>query len=605
MKEDKSTNLSKTEKVSKKVVDIVALVTENPITKLTGSYESNIVNKIKKSFVGSEQQMFLTSFYCYLQYHPTKDFVIDLDNIWKWLEFSRKEHAKVVLVKNFSENEDYVITFNFPEYSVKKSDETRGRKKEHLLMNVETFKNLCMIAGTSKAKDIRKYFVKLEGIVHETIDEQSSELRDQLLEQEKVIEEQNGKLSKIDEEKENYLYIGHNPTIKELYKIGITTQILLRKENHKSSNPDFVYLFTYKSDNASKIEDMIKLLLKTYKRKKPEWFNITYDIFKDTVDFAIMMYDFYNIHESTKKLSTFIVRYNKNRLVNSNVARQYFTKDQYRKFIKENFVYGKGKKTILQLIIPEFEEWIDKNNIPSSKPLYTDIGNLSTAFVKDIIENISEITEIDKEILSICDKSKGHYFSKCAGWNGFELKNNGPFKFYTDNIYEKYIKKVVTVTDNNRDKITGKDFMTNFVNWCKQNKQTCQREENVYAKNKFSNLFQIEFRNMIKKFTGQEYRARNTYKGISGVFWNLKIKGAPQTIGNNSGNISQRKKGNKKLVYRFDKDIKLVKTYNTINESVEDEHFSSATLKKSIENKTLLRDSYWSFTTQPKESRVL
>jgi hypothetical protein len=66
--------LSKTENSKTETVDIVALVTENPIVKLTGSYESSIVTKIQEKFSGPEQQIFLTSFYCYLQYHPTNDF---------------------------------------------------------------------------------------------------------------------------------------------------------------------------------------------------------------------------------------------------------------------------------------------------------------------------------------------------------------------------------------------------------------------------------------------------------------------------------------------------------------------------------------------------
>ena len=53
----------------------------------TGVYESSIVRKIQERFSGSEQQMFLMSFYGYLKYHPTKDFVIDLDKIWRRIRY--------------------------------------------------------------------------------------------------------------------------------------------------------------------------------------------------------------------------------------------------------------------------------------------------------------------------------------------------------------------------------------------------------------------------------------------------------------------------------------------------------------------------------------
>ena len=44
--------------------------------------------------------MFLSSFYCYLNHHPINDFVIDLDNVWKWMGFNQKYNAKYLLEKN-------------------------------------------------------------------------------------------------------------------------------------------------------------------------------------------------------------------------------------------------------------------------------------------------------------------------------------------------------------------------------------------------------------------------------------------------------------------------------------------------------------------------
>jgi len=41
-------------------------------------------------FTNFEQQMFISTFYCYLNYDKTIDFVVDLDKIWNWLGFSSK-----------------------------------------------------------------------------------------------------------------------------------------------------------------------------------------------------------------------------------------------------------------------------------------------------------------------------------------------------------------------------------------------------------------------------------------------------------------------------------------------------------------------------------
>jgi hypothetical protein len=88
-------------------VDIIELIESNPITKLTGNYQSKLVEKLKNNFTNYEQQLFLSSFYCYLKYDNKNDYVIDLDNLWKWLGFNQKYNAKVTLEKNFVIDKDY------------------------------------------------------------------------------------------------------------------------------------------------------------------------------------------------------------------------------------------------------------------------------------------------------------------------------------------------------------------------------------------------------------------------------------------------------------------------------------------------------------------
>ena len=90
-------------------VDIVNLIENNPITKLNGNYQSKLVEKVQKSFNNYEQQMFVASFYCYLNHDNKNDFVIDLDNVWNWLDFSSKHKSKELLNKSFVINKDYKV----------------------------------------------------------------------------------------------------------------------------------------------------------------------------------------------------------------------------------------------------------------------------------------------------------------------------------------------------------------------------------------------------------------------------------------------------------------------------------------------------------------
>ena len=69
-------------------LNIVELIENNPLTKLNDTYNVKLLDKMKINFTDFEQQLFITSFYCYLNYDKLKDFVIDVDNIWKWLGYN-------------------------------------------------------------------------------------------------------------------------------------------------------------------------------------------------------------------------------------------------------------------------------------------------------------------------------------------------------------------------------------------------------------------------------------------------------------------------------------------------------------------------------------
>ncbi len=160
---------------------------------LSTNYQNNLINKIKDKFTNKEQQLFAGSFYCYLNHNSKKDFVVDLDDIWKWIGFSRKDHAKRLLEKFFVENIDYKKALPFlgerfaNDKKDKKNDSQKiietingGQNKEQILMTINTFKKFCLKAGTDKADEIHDYYIKLEELLHETINEETAELRNQL-----------------------------------------------------------------------------------------------------------------------------------------------------------------------------------------------------------------------------------------------------------------------------------------------------------------------------------------------------------------------------------------------------------------------------------------
>lgn len=143
--------------------------------------QTTLIERAKKTFTTEQQLIFANNFYCYLKYNPIKDFVVDFDEIYQWLGFTTKGNAKRVLIKNYTENVDYKIihTNSCIAYHERKAvfytdivKQNGGQNKENILMNIKTFKELCMIANTEKAKQVRTYYATLENMYFDLIKEE-------------------------------------------------------------------------------------------------------------------------------------------------------------------------------------------------------------------------------------------------------------------------------------------------------------------------------------------------------------------------------------------------------------------------------------------------
>ena len=174
-------------------LNIVNLIESNPITKLTNVYNNKFLTKIQESFTEMEQQLFVSSCYCYLNYNQTTDFVIDLDDVWKWLGFQQKVKAKILLEKHFIINTDYKCLLSL---EGEQKNGRGGHNKETFMLTVKAFKLFCIKAETKKAKEIHEYFIKLEDILQQIIQEESNELKLQL-------EEAKNEIVKIEETNKN------------------------------------------------------------------------------------------------------------------------------------------------------------------------------------------------------------------------------------------------------------------------------------------------------------------------------------------------------------------------------------------------------------------
>jgi hypothetical protein len=173
-------------------LNIIDIIEKNPITKLSNTYNNKLLTKIKETFTEAEQQLFISSFYLYLNYNKS-DFVVSLDDIWEWLGFSQKIRAKELVLKHFTENVDYSFTLSSESKKEDNNDDKfllslqrkqkegrGGSNKITVLLTVKCFKLLCIKSGTKKANEIHEYFIKLEELLQDTILDECEEVKKQL-----------------------------------------------------------------------------------------------------------------------------------------------------------------------------------------------------------------------------------------------------------------------------------------------------------------------------------------------------------------------------------------------------------------------------------------
>ena len=92
----------------------------------------------------------------------TDPFPVDFDQAWQWIGYSTKQKAKSKLTNNFEEDVDFLTK------RVKTS--TGGRPSESIVLTIDCFKSLGMMAGTQKGKEVRRYFLECERIAKKAVE---------------------------------------------------------------------------------------------------------------------------------------------------------------------------------------------------------------------------------------------------------------------------------------------------------------------------------------------------------------------------------------------------------------------------------------------------
>jgi phage anti-repressor protein len=472
----------------------VNLIENNPVSKLTNTYQNRLLEKIKETFTTQEQQLFIASFYCYLNY-KSNDFIIDLNNIWEWLGFSQKIKAKQILEKNFIKDNDYKIVY-------RKSAENLqgGRPKEHVLLTIKTFKKLCMKANTSKANEIHNYYVNLEEILFEVLEEQGTELQQEindtklkLEETESTLESTKQRLNKVlkkkytTEERGDIVYLFTDNTEGRL-KIGHTTNINKRESAHLTSASSGEVLYIKRCFDSKFSESVIHYRLRDFRElDKREWFNISKKLAIKIIDETIDFLESPVIYKKEKNETEYFEE-EINDLDNDD------TTEEIKIDVVSKSFELKNKPTDFTKFINEYCE---------INPEFTErIANIKLAYRFYIGIGVSK--QLNKQLDDFLNKNfkKTIVFNDTGKNNSYKGLKLKPMKFTPnlENDYEKFISEKCSVDYNYRTSFTT--FFDKFIEW--------KKESNPYYK------LQDNYKNLIRKFLIKNFSiGRPTEKKIN------------------------------------------------------------------------------------------
>jgi phage anti-repressor protein len=487
-----------TQNIVPKAINFKELV-KNSNTTLSLNVQTKMVKVMNEEFTESEQQWYIANLYVYMNYHPTNDFPINLANVFKMIGFANKGNAMKTIKSNFTKDEDYKVAL----FHTEKRKNEGGHNKEDIMLNIDTFKNLCMIAKTEKGKEIRKYYVKLENLYNKIIKEEIEENK-LLLEQEK---ENTTKLIEEKEEKEKeliqtqlelkkekshknqilrrkyydakpgnvvYLYKDNEHNEKSLLKIGKSKNISEREKTYSNLSKNGTLVYVKRCLNCDLTESLLHHLLDKYRVNSMQDESIRFDSYAwfelPSEEFGIKIIDtiVYLMDSQIESIDTFIPNlYTLLDLNNLDIKKEKTILEKP----PQNTIQNTNQNTIQNTNINplDFDKFIEECCELSSEYKYpkADIKQAhrvwSKCSTKDVVSELDNYLKINFSSGVIIEND-----IKRNVYKGLKLKplTFTPQKDENPLDYEHFILEKCKVDWCYR--ISYVDFFTHFVNWKKR-----------------------------------------------------------------------------------------------------------------------------------------
>lgn len=550
-------------------------VVKNSNTTISLDIQSKLVELMNIEFTEEEQRWYVANLYVYMNYHATNDYPINLEDVYKMIGFVHKKNAKRTLENNFIEGEDYKVALLHTE----KRKNEGGHNKEDVMLNVDTFKNLCMMVKTDKGKEIRKYYVKLENIYNKIIKQEIEQQKQLLLEKDNIIINKDlENKRKVEMTLKNsfnkrclvYLIkITINDEI--IYKFGYTDDIVTRLRTHKNQiGEDIELVYCIESKDNKMLEKLLIDYLEQYKFRIKRTINDKQqtELLKVN-DIEMIKTKLVELNKDLENEKLLIIKL-KNKIIdleNENIElKQRLITDEYVNELK-------NKIEMLEKTILDYK--LDENDLHLDNKIKPFIENEDT--VEDRIYKKRQVDKIDPTTLQIIETYE------CI--NSIVIKNpelsyNGIYRsIKKNNVYKDF-----------RWNYTGEElFPTNkIVVECNKIERVIQLDENknfvkIYqTKSELCKLLHIGLVRLNRYI--EEEKIFNDFYYVNETSYNGEIPD------NNNYEIH-----NSKQIKETNTETNEIIIYKTMKELYEKRGISRCTLRNCIKNNKICDKYKWEY----------
>jgi len=356
---------------------------------------------------------------------------IYLDNeLILWLEYKEINKGKEKIIKFlkrfFQEKIDYKL-LNHNEFNIKDfcspalgeqnyEEEKRGaHNKQYIITSPDCFKELCMHVGTSKSKEIKKYYIELERVFKFYLEYQNEYRKLELENKNQELEEKENIINNLQTDnilksnfcfqniklnREEYIYIASTTKYmhSNIFKVGKTTNFKTRIHTYQTGrfgDDKYHYLYIFKCHNASILEQYILNKLKIFRyidkhsKTYKELFQIDYSILLDLIK---RVEEFENINISKLNISF----ENQINNINSNIKPEIINDIIQYLNNKEDEYCNKYKN--------EIPDYLDKNEIKNNYNIYSNEPNRSKLSTESIEKELDNKIKLLTPYTGNCDE---------------------------------------------------------------------------------------------------------------------------------------------------------------------------------------------------------